>query len=398
MENRGIRIDKQTILQTQAKVGTESQSLILSMRNLPSVLQYQSETSSDFNPNSHIQLRKILFGIEKLPITKYTDKTKAPSTDKEVLEELADSSALCGLLQQYNSFQSTRKFCDELLEEEVDSRIHTSYNLTIARTGRTSSKNPNMQNMPKGDKDPLGIRSCFVPDEGFLLVEADYNQHELRVLAEISGDSHLLKALQGDVHVATAATILGKQPANVTTEERRTVGKTFNFGLVYGMTSYGIMRRLGCSEGEAKNFLMRFFGEYSRVDKWMKEVELYVRKNHYVRTLSGRIRHFPSYDSLEDSNIREAINTPIQGTASDILLYSLIGIERFLKHNNLKSFLILQVHDSIVFNIHEDERACLPYIKGIMLNHFKKYMDFKSELQVDFKAGANWQDMKDIPV
>jgi len=398
MEQRGVKIDRKKVEDAIAQVTITTDQLVTRMHVVGSIREYES-TGRSFNPNSHVQLREILFDIEKLPVLKTTDKTNAPSTDKEVLADLSDDSPLCALLLDYGAVQSSHKFAKGMLEEmDAGSRIHTSYNLTVARTGRTSSSDPNLQNIPKGDKDLLKLRSCFEPDDGFTLVEGDYNQHELRVLAEISGDDNLRKALLGDVHIATASAILGKLPSQVTDEERRTIGKTFNFGLVYGMTPYGIMRRLGCSEGEAKNFLMRFFGTYSGVDKWMKETEAFVRKNHYVRTLSGRMRRFPAWDKLEESNIREAINTPIQGTASDILLYALLGIDIFLKHNNLKSFLTLQVHDSIVLNVYNSEMGMLPYIKTVMLTHFKKFFPFEGELNVDFKAGQDWGSMEAIKV
>ena len=398
MEQKGIRINRKGVEDAIDQVTITVDDLVSRMRNCPSVQQYESNAKV-FNPNSHIQLREILFDIEALPIIKTTDKKGAPSTDKEVLSELSEQSPLCKLLLDYGQVQSSHKFAKEMMNEmDSNDRIHTSYNLTVARTGRTSSSNPNLQNIPKGDKDLLKLRRCFEPDDGFTLVEADYNQHELRVLAEISKDVNLQKALKGDVHIATAAAILGKRPEDITSEERRTVGKTFNFGLVYGMTPYGLMRRLGCSESDARNFLMRFFGEYAGVDRWMKETEAYVKEHHFVRTLSGRVRRFPAYDKLEDSNIREAINTPIQGTASDILLYALVGIEEFLKHNNLKSFLTLQVHDSIVMNVHNSEVRILGYIKHIMLHHFKKFFPFESDLAVDFKAGTSWGDMEDVPV
>lgn len=254
------------------------------MKQEKSVVDWERDNEADFNPNSHTQLRDILFKYEGLPIIKETPKAKLPSTDREVLEELADKSNLCNLLVTYSIYSSFRsKSINEIRENLMpDGKIHTTYWLTNTVTGRTASDKPNLQNIPKGEKDVLEIRRAFIAEPECLLVEFDYNQHELRVMAELANDDALREALKGDVHRATAASILKKKPEDVTPTERDKVGKVFNFGIIYGMTEYGMMKRIGCDKKTALVYLSNFFSAYYKTYMFMQEMKRMAREKGYV--------------------------------------------------------------------------------------------------------------------
>jgi DNA polymerase-1 len=395
LEAKGILIDEAKVNAADGLVAAQISTLLSQLQKEMSVAAYVKVSGEMFNPNSHTQLREILYKYEGLTPFKFTDKTGQPSTDQEVLEKYKDTSNLCKLLYEYSLYnQMSKTFIKELRDYMTpDNRIHTQYWLTETVTGRTSSRKPNLQNIPKGDKDIVAIRNCFIADPDYVLAEFDFNQHELRVMAELSGDDNLKKALlSGDVHTATTANILGINPQNVTSEQRRLIGKTFNFGIIYGMSPWGIKERLGCSEDQAKNYLAKFFMAYWKVQEWMNKIRDYVNQNGYVYSMTGRRRRFPSWEALEEKNFREAINFPVQSLASDILLYSLIGIDLLL--TGRKSFLTLEVHDSIVCNIHRSELDLIGQIKDVMLSYFQDYLpDFKMPLEVDVAIGPNWGEL-----
>jgi DNA polymerase-1 len=397
MERKGILIDTARVDASSISVDAALENIVAELRNDVSVKKFEVAHDVVFNPNSHIQLREVLFKYEGLDIMKVTKKNRQPSTDLEFLASNRDVSNLCNLLFEYSTYGTMKKtFLKELLELVTsDHRIHTTFWLTRARSGRTSSSDPNLQNIPKGEKDRIGIRHAFLADPNYLLAELDYNQHELRIMAIASKDATLRSnLLAGDVHRATAAALLGIVPEAVTKQQRDKVGKTFNFGLIFGMTVYGLKRRLGCTEGEAQLFLNKFFETYASVYKWMRDTETFVREYEYVETLSGRKRRFPSWKGLGDKQIREAINTPIQGTAGDCLLYALIGASNFLKAHKLRSFLTLEVHDCMILNVHKTELDILPEIANIMVEYPTKFMDLSfMPLDVECKMGENWGEM-----
>ena len=392
MEYNGIRIDLDRVRQAS----TDCENLILSLKDrmfsLDEVKEFERAEETDFNPNSHKQVAYILFKICGLKPLKQTE-SGADSTDKEVLQKYAASSKLASLLVEYSSYEQMRKtFLSELLDYQRSGRIHTTLWLTETTTGRTSSKKPNMQNMPKGERDILGLRSCFIADPGFSLVEADMNQHELRVMAEVAKDEAMMEALKGDIHRATAAAIFGVRPEDVTSDQRREA-KTVNFGIIYGLTPYGLSQQLNIPEDRAELWIFRFFEKYFRTKRYMEEANAFCRKFGYVEALSGRRRYFPSYEEFDITKIKEAINFPIQSTASDILLYNAIGVDRLLRGR--KSFLVLEVHDSLLLNIADDERDLIGEIRGLMGEYAKQFMPFTSELKADVKIGQDWGHMED---
>lgn len=397
MEAAGVLVDRPKVDIAGEKVITKIEELIKEMRAEDSIKAFESEEGDEFNPNSSKQLQYILYKLEGLPVIKRTDKGKAPSTDKEVLTFYKDQNHLCHLLYEYSAYSQIKKTFIKELEEYTtpDNRLRSTFWLTETVTGRTSSKHPNMQNMPKGEKDILNIREVFIADPDYLLAEFDMNQHELRVMAEESGDANMLEALKGDVHKETTASVLNISPDAVTSEQRRLIGKTLNFGLIYGLSKYGLMNQLKISDKEAELFLARFFKKYEGVRKYQDHIKEEVRRTGKLETRSGRYRQFPKYEDWEfEDKIKEAINYPIQSIASDILLYGAIGVDKLLRGR--KSFLCLEVHDSLLINLHKTEMLLIPEIKHIMCDYFKEFMPWESELKVDLKIGKNWGNMEDI--
>ncbi len=403
MEFIGIKVDLNLINQAKDNVAKITSDFSQEMRLLPSVVKFQNDNEIEFNPNSHPQITKILFDKEYggLHPSRKTDSGK-PSTDLEALRYYEGTSKLCKLLISYSNYNTMKKtFIKELLlESSYDGRIHTRYYITETKTGRLSSRDPNLQNIPKGEKDILHIRKVFIADDGFKLVEFDYNQHELRCMAEISKDAAMVEALEGDVHRSTAASVLGIRPEDVTEDQRSNNGKSLNFGPIYGQTAYGVAEKIGCTKGEAQIFLDRHFNKYKGVKAWMDMVREFVLKNGYVYSITGRRRYFPNLHEMEERDlekaIREGINMPIQALASDIMLYSILGIQDFLDNNNLKSFLTLEVHDSVLMNIHESEIGIIPTIQSIMETYPKNFIQFELPLKVDTKIGENWEEMKEV--
>lgn len=263
-------------------------------------------------------------------------------------------------------------------------------NGVIGITG--NSKKPNMQNMPKGEKDILEIRKAFIADPGFLLCEPDMNQHELRVMAEMANDGVMKEALKGDIHRATGSAIFGI-PIEAVTDEQRREAKTVNFGIIYGLSKYGLSQQLGIEEAEAELWLFRFFEKYHMTKKYMEETGAFCKKYGYVEALSGRRRYFPSWEEFDDKKLKEAVNFPIQSLASDILLYGAIAVDRLLRGR--KSFLVLEVHDSLLLNIHKSELGLIDEIRYAMTTYFRQFMSFDSPLKVDVKIGENWGEMED---
>lgn len=397
MQLIGIKIDPYRLDKCSETITKVIDELMRDIKKEQAVASYEKDTETEFNPNSHIQLREVLFKYAGLKPVRLTDKTKAPSTDRESLEILAIENNLCSLLSEYSVYSSLRsKTINELYQYKTENdRIHTTFWLDRTTTGRSASSEPNQQNVVKGQKDRVGIRSIFVPDDGFIFAEADYSLHELRCMAEEAQDVILMDALKGDIHRSTAARALGKPEEQVTDDERRNVGKVLNFSLIYNVTDYGLSRQLKCTEVEAHKYKERFFNSFYKTSQWMQDTAEFVKKNGYVRSRTGRYRRFPVYDELNDKMIREAINFPIQSLAGDILLYALIGVDRFLTMNNLKTFITLEIHDSILFNVHKSELNILPTLQDIMCEFPKKYIPFSSNLKVDLKIGENWGNLKE---
>lgn len=404
MEMNGMYIDLPRVATCQDAIVDMAKSLEQAVHTQEPVKDFEEANhGEEFNINSHKQLQEVLFKYAGLPIIKLTDKAKLPSTDQDTLEQLASKSKLCEMLLDYSGYNSLKKFTEGLIKfTDHGNVVHTQYNLGRTTSGRTSSSSPNLQNIPKGDKDRVGIRKCFIARPNHILVEFDYSQHELRVMAEIANDDALREALKEDVHAATASILFNKPPSTITEDERREA-KVINFGIIYCMTAYGIKQRLDCSDATANMFLDRILGKYKGIPKYMERIRNQVMTKQYVETMTGFRRRYvlpdPGTMSQRDYEIeinkifREAINMPIQGTAGHILLLGSIGVDKILERR--KTYTSWEVHDSLGLQMYKTEMALIPEIKHVLKTQFLNYLpNFKTPLEVDVKIGENWGEME----
>jgi len=319
--------------------------------------QIYSLAGREFNINSTRQLGQILFDDLQLP---YGRKTKTGySTDVSVLEKLANKHPLPAKILEYRTLaklQSTYVERLTALQDPLTGRVHTSYNQAVTATGRLSSSNPNLQNIPIRSEDGNRIRQAFVPAEGLVFLSADYSQIDLRVLAHYSQDTALLRAFRAgeDIHARTAAEIFGVSPLLINSEMRR-VAKSINFGIVYGMSSFGLSEQLNIGRKEAQTFIDRYFRVYGGVKQFMSDIVAKARKDGYVTTLLNRRRTLPEINSSNrvrrEFSERMAINTPIQGTAADIIKLAMLAVDRVIGKEGLSAKLLLQIHDELVFEL-----------------------------------------------
>jgi DNA polymerase I len=349
----------------------------------------------EFNPNSPKQLQKILFENLKLPILKKTPKGD-PSTSEEVLTELALDFALPQLILTYRGLAKLKNtYTDKLplMVSEKDHRIHTNYNQTGTVTGRLSSTDPNLQNIPVRNEEGRRIRQAFIAPKGYKIVSADYSQIELRIMAHLSKDQGLLDAFNKnkDIHRVTAAETLGIAEDQVTTEQRRSA-KAVNFGLIYGMSAFGLAKQLGIPRQEAQSYIDRYFKRYPGIAIYMEETRQQATEEGYVKTVSGRRLYLPSIKSSRamerKAAERAAINAPMQGTAADIIKTAMINIAEFIKQQAKDDIrLLMQVHDELIFEVKEEKVAQLkPQIQHIMENCYP----LSIPLHVDIGVGDNW--------
>lgn len=352
----------------------------------------------EFNINSTQQLGGVLFDELGLPVIRRT-KT-GYSTAADVLEELRAAHPIIELILEYRQLTKLKStYIDSLplLVNPRTGRVHTSYNQTGTVTGRISSSNPNLQNIPIRAKLGRKVRRAFVAGEGDMLLSADYSQVELRILAHISQDEGLLAAFHRgeDIHASTAATIFDVPIEEVTPAMRR-VAKTINFGVTYGMSGYGLAQRTDLSQEEANQFIANYFARYPGVKAYVEETKQKAKDMGYVSTLLGRRRYFPELQrpkvsgALRHACEREAINMPIQGTAADILKLAMIRLHKAIRERDLGSRMILQVHDELVLEVPENEvKGVGPLVKSIMEGAF----ELDAPLKVDEKVGPNWLEM-----
>ena len=352
-----------------------------------------------FNLNSSRQLGFILFEKLGLPKLKKTPKKTAYSTDNEVLEELSLHHELPRLVLRYRTLAKLKSTYVDALPKMINpetGRIHTSFNQTVTATGRLSSSDPNLQNIPVRGEEGAKIRKAFVPEEGWLFLSADYSQIDLRVLAHYSGDETLIEAFKRgeDIHRRTAAEIFGVSPEEVTPEMRR-MAKTINFGIVYGMSPFGLAKELKIGRREAKAFIERYFERYPGVKRYMEEIVAEARKKGFVETLFGRRRPLPDINSpnrvAREFAERTAINTPIQGTAADIIKLAMIRLDKTLEEKGLKTRMLLQVHDELLFEVPSEE---LEEVKEIVRQQMEGVVELKVPLKVNLAVGKNWAEAK----
>lgn len=387
MEHTGVAIDVEYLKELSSYMTeklAELEDLIYQLAGEP------------FNINSPKQVAEVLF--DKLELK--TKKKKSRSTSAEVLEELAQEYEICEYILQHRKFAKLKSTYTDVLPTLIskrDGRIHTTYNQALTVTGRLSSSNPNLQNIPIRTEEGNKIRSafCAMDKENSLILSADYSQIELRLLAHVSGDEHLIHAFTSgeDVHTMTASKVFGVKLEEVTKEMRRRA-KAVNFGIVYGQSKYGLAKSIGITNAEAQEFIDKYFETYPKVKEYMnKEVE-FVNAHGYVETIFGRKRYLaaelmsPNYQIREFAQ-RAAINQPLQGTAADLIKMAMIDVQKELETKNLKTKMIMQVHDELVFEVPKDE---LETVKELVLKCMELNQPLKVPLDVDINCGSSWRE------
>jgi DNA polymerase-1 len=348
-----------------------------------------------FNLGSPKQLGEILFGALKLPVLKKT-MSGAPSTDEDVLAKLAEDYPLPKILLEYRGCSKLKSTYTDKLPRMVNprtGRVHTSFSQATAVTGRLSSNEPNLQNIPIRTAEGRRIREAFVAPPGSLIVSADYSQIELRIMAHLSQDESLLRAFaQGmDVHRATASEVFGVPPAEVSAEQRR-YAKTINFGLIYGMSAFGLAAQLGIERDAARNWIERYFARYPGVKRYMDDTRAQAKAQGFVETVLGRRLWLPEINSpngpRRGAAERQAINAPLQGTAADIVKLAMVAVQGWLDARGLASKLVLQVHDELVLEVPEGE---LDAIRAELPRLMAGVIALDVPLLAEVGAGPNWE-------
>jgi len=387
IESNGVLIDTGMLAQ---------QSLELAGHIIALEQQAHDLAGRVFNLGSPKQIQEILYDQQKLPVLKKTPKGQ-PSTEESVLQELAIDYPLPKLILDYRSLSKLKSTYTDKLPQQVDDRtgrIHTSYHQAVAATGRLSSSDPNLQNIPIRSEEGRKIRQAFIVPAGYKIVAADYSQIELRIMAHLSADVGLLKAFSEgqDVHRATAAEVFGVAPDQVTTDLRRSA-KAINFGLIYGMSSFGLAQQLGLSRNQAQSYIDLYFARYPGVKQYMDGIRELAREQGYVETLFGRRLYLPEIKSRNAARRqyaeRTAINAPMQGTAADIIKRAMISTDQWLYQEKPDAKMIMQVHDELVFEVAEDQLDhCTATIRTLMCSA----ADLQVPLIIDIGVGNNWDE------
>ena len=385
MERHGVLLDAQLL-------DTQSRELGVKMLDLEAAAHKQAE--QPFNLNSPKQIQEILFGKLGIKPVKKTP-TGAPSTDEDALEQLALDHPLPKLLLEYRGIAKLKSTYTDKLPRMVNpatGRVHTNYAQAVAITGRLASNDPNLQNIPVRTAEGRRIREAFIAPRGSQIVSADYSQIELRIMAHISQDASLLKAFAAgeDVHRATAAEIFGVEPAGVDAEQRR-YAKVINFGLIYGMSAFGLAGQLGIERAAAQQYMERYFARYPGVAEYMRVTREKAREQGYVETVFGRCLWLPEIRSGNGARRqgaeRAAINAPMQGTAADLVKLAMIAVQHWLEAGHLKSMLIMQVHDELVLEVPDGE---LDHVKVRLPELMGGVAKLAVPLVVDVGVGPNW--------
>jgi len=392
MEARGITVDVPRLRQLSTEFAERLEAIKADI---------YKEAGREFNIGSAPQLRQILFVELKLPSPKKTPKGE-PSTDAEVLEELASRHPLPRLIVQHrqlDKLKSTYLDALPLLVNPEDGRVHSSFSQVVAATGRLSSSDPNLQNIPVRTEDGRQIRQAFVPGEpGWVLLTADYSQIELRILAHYSKDPALVRAFaeDRDIHAVVASQIFGIPEAEVDSAKRR-VAKTVNFGIVYGIKPFGLAARLGITQAEAAKFIDAYFQEYAGVEAFMTRTLEDAMKSGRVETVLGRRRAINGIKNTSPRNLnlaeRLAVNTPIQGSAADLIKRAMLEVDRRLRAAGLAARMLLQIHDELLF---EAPAAEVPALAALVREAMTTALTFDVPLKVDVASGLNWLDVEPL--
>jgi DNA polymerase-1 len=386
MERNGVRIDSARLRDASKETELQLQEL---MRRIWAI------AGSEFNINSPKQLAEVLFDKLGLPVVRRTKTGR--STDEDVLTRLAASHELPAEILSWRSLAKLKNTYLDVLPTLVNpetGRVHTSFNQTVTATGRLSSSDPNLQNIPVRTELGRRIREAFVAAPGNVLISADYSQIELRIMAHLSGDKALREAFARgeDVHARTAAAIFGGEPGAISGEQRRTA-KTINFGIIYGMGAFGLSQQLGIDQRQAREFIDRYFARYPGVRAWLDRTVEEARRTGYVETLLGRRRYLPEIQS-ENRGVaqfaeRMATNTPLQGTAADMIKKAMLAIDRELTgpRSRWRSLMVLQIHDELLFDAPEAEADKLT---ALVREKMEGVVRLDVSVVVDVGRGPNW--------
>ncbi|MEX3556187.1 MAG: DNA polymerase I [Burkholderia gladioli] len=387
MERTGVLIDSARL---------DKQSHEIAVRLIELELEAYELAGGEFNLGSPKQIGQIFFEKLQLPVVKKTP-SGAPSTDEEVLQKLAEDYPLPKLLLEHRGLSKLKSTYTDKLPRMINAqtgRVHTNYAQAVAVTGRLASNDPNLQNIPVRTAEGRRIREAFIASPGCRIVSADYSQIELRIMAHISEDESLLRAFsQGeDIHRATAAEVFGVTPLEVSNDQRR-IAKVINFGLIYGMSAFGLASNLGITRDAAKLYIDRYFARYPGVANYMETTRAVAKDKGYVETVFGRRLWLPEINGgngpRRQAAARAAINAPMQGTAADLIKLSMIAVDDWLERDKLRSRMIMQVHDELVLEVPEDELALVREKLPEMMSGVAR---LKVPLVAEVGAGDNWEE------
>ena len=390
MEQAGVKIDTGAL----SKMSSELEREIDSKEK-----EIHEAAGMGFNVGSPKQLGDVLFNRMNLPKPVKYGKGRMISTAVDVLEELAESHPIARMVLDYRQLTKLKStYVDALpvLISPATGRLHTTFGQTGTATGRLSSANPNLQNIPIRTELGRGIRAAFIAEPGHVLLTADYSQIELRLLAHFSGDALLVDAYRrgDDIHSLTASQVFDVPPLMVTADHRRQA-KVVNFGIVYGLSPFGLSQQLGIATGEAKQFIANYFEKYAGVRKFIDKTLDEARRDMKVKTLFGRVRPIPDINSKNPNQRgfaeRTAVNTPLQGTAADLIKIAMIRIDEAVRERSLKSRMTLQVHDELVFEVPEAE---IDIMRSLVREYMEKVHELEVPLQVEIGVGPNWRDLE----
>ena len=387
MEETGVLIDRQMLASQSKELARKTQDLEAQAHEL---------AGAPFNLSSPKQLQQILFEQLALPVIRKTPKGQ-PSTAEDVLVELAADYDLPRVILDYRSVSKLKSTYTDKLPLQISNntgRVHTSYHQAVAATGRLSSTDPNLQNIPIRTPEGRRIRQAFIAPAGYVLLAADYSQIELRIMAHLSGDEGLQNAFanEQDIHCATAAEVFDTALDTVTSDQRRSA-KTINFGLMYGMSAFGLAKQLDVTRGEAQEYINLYFDRYPGVKVFMDGIREKASKQGYVETVFGRRLYLPEINARNMQRRqyaeRSAINAPMQGTAADIIKRAMITIQDWLMSSRIDARMIMQVHDELVFEVATQE---IDNVRDKVVELMCNAASLSVPLQVDTGIGANWDE------
>jgi DNA polymerase-1 len=388
------RVERNGVLIDEGLLSKQSKEFAITLKELEGKVHAVAET--EFNLGSPKQLQEILFEKMGLPVLRKTPKGQ-PSTAENVLQQLAYDFPIVKDILDYRTIAKLKTTYTDKLPLMINprtGRIHTSYHQAVTATGRLSSSDPNLQNIPIRRTEGRRIREAFVVSEGYQMMAADYSQIELRIMAHISQDEGLLNAFgQGlDIHQATASEIFNLSIEDVTQDQRRSA-KAINFGLIYGMSAFGLSNQLSISRKEAEEYIQLYFSRYPKVKDYMDNTRLRTKETGYVETVLGRRLYLPDINASNYQRRqyaeRSAINAPMQGTAADLIKMAMIDLQKHIDNENLDAKIIMQVHDELVLEVRQD---AVDSLKESINQIMSSVADLDVELKVDVGLGDNWQE------